>query len=131
MLPRKKGITVALDITLNERLINEGICRELVNKIQTLRKDSGLQVTDKIILKIQKDNIIEKAIFESLKNYVFLKRKPLQAENLEFADSIEDGVEIQFDINSKLYLTKIRVDMKLQDFDKDLKHFKSLIEGKN
>ena len=104
LVASEKGITVALDITLNERLINEGICRELVNKIQTLRKDSGLQVTDKIILKIQKDIIIEKAIFEN-QNYIL---NETLAENLEFVDSIEDGVEIQFDnINSKLYLTKI------------------------
>ena len=104
LVASEKEITVALDITLNERLINEGICRELVNKIQTLRKDSGLQVTDKIILKIQKDNIIEKAIFEN-QNYIL---NETLAENLEFVDSIEDGVEIQFDnINSKLYLTKI------------------------
>ena len=104
LVASEKGITVALDITLNERLINEGICRELVNKIQTLRKDSGLQVTDKIILKIQKDNIIEKAIFEN-QNYIL---NETLAESLEFVDSIEDGVEIQFDnINSKLYLTKI------------------------
>ena len=104
LVASEKGITVALDITLNERLINEGICRELVNKIQTLRKDSGLQVTDKIILKIQKDNIIEKAIFEN-QNYIL---NETLAENLEFVDWIEDGVEIQFDnINSKLYLTKI------------------------
>ena len=104
LVASEKGITVALDITLNEGLINEGICRELVNKIQTLRKDSGLQVTDKIILKIQKDNIIEKAIFEN-QNYIL---NETLAENLEFVDSIEDGVEIQFDnINSKLYLTKI------------------------
>ena len=104
LVASEKGITVALDIKLNERLINEGICRELVNKIQTLRKDSGLQVTDKIILKIQKDNIIEKAIFEN-QNYIL---NETLAESLEFVDSIEDGVEIQFDnINSKLYLTKI------------------------
>ncbi|MBL6647614.1 MAG: isoleucine--tRNA ligase [Flavobacteriaceae bacterium] len=104
LVASEKGITVALDIKLNEHLINEGICRELVNKIQTLRKDSGLQVTDKIILKIQKHNIIEKAIFEN-QNYIL---NETLAASLEFVDSIEDGVEIQFDnINSKLYLTKI------------------------
>ncbi|MFL2636645.1 MAG: isoleucine--tRNA ligase [Flavobacteriaceae bacterium] len=104
LVASEKGITVALDIKLNEHLINEGICRELVNKIQTLRKDSGLQVTDKIILKIQKDNIIEKAIFEN-QNYIL---NETLAASLEFVDSIKDGVEIQFDnINSKLYLTKI------------------------
>ena len=104
LVASEKGITVALDITLNESLINEGICRELVNKIQTLRKDSGLQVTDKIILKIQKDNIIEKAIFEN-QNYIL---NETLAESLEFVDLIINGVEIKFDnINSKLDLTKI------------------------
>ena len=69
-----------------------------------MRKDSGLQVTDKIILKIQKDNIIEKAIFEN-QNYILSETL---AEKLEFSDSLDNGIEIKFDnINSKLHLTKI------------------------
>ena len=104
LVASEKGITVALDIQLDQKLINEGICRELINKIQNLRKDSGLQVTDKIYLKIQKDIILEKAIFEN-QNYILSETL---AEKLEFSDSLDNGVEIKFDnINSKLYLTKI------------------------
>ena len=104
LVASENSITVALDIQLNEKLINEGICRELVNKIQTLRKDSGLKVTDKINLKFQKDIILEKAIFEN-QNYILSETL---AENLEFLDSLNNGIEIKFDnINSKLHLTKI------------------------
>ena len=104
LVASEKGITVALDIKLDQKLINEGICRELINKIQNLRKDSGLQVTDKIYLKIQKDIILEKAIFEN-QNYILSETL---AEKLEFLDSLDNGIEIKFDnINSKLHLTKI------------------------
>ena len=104
LVASEKGITVALDIHLDQKLINEGICRELINKIQNLRKDSGLQVTDKIYLKIQKDIILEKAIFEN-QNYILSETL---AEKLEFSDSLDNGIEIKFDnINSKLHLTKI------------------------
>jgi len=89
---------------LNDTLINEGICRELVNRIQTLRKESGLLVTDKINLKIKKDIILEKAIFEN-QNYILTETL---AENLIVLDNFDDGVELKFDnIDSKLYLTKI------------------------
>ena len=55
-------ITVALDTTLTDELVNEGIAREFVNRIQNLRKDSGFDVTDKIKLQIQKHNAINNAI---------------------------------------------------------------------
>ena len=104
LVASENGVTVALDIQLNDTLINEGICRELVNRIQTLRKESGLLVTDKINLKIKKDIILEKAIFEN-QNYILTETL---AENLIVLDDFEDGVELKFDnIDSKLYLTKI------------------------
>lgn len=55
-------LTVALDITITEKLRDEGIARELVNRIQNMRKDSGLDVTDQINLTIEKHPGIEKAI---------------------------------------------------------------------
>ena len=104
LVASENGVTVALDIQLNDSLINEGICRELVNRIQTLRKESGLLVTDKINLKIKKDIILEKAIFEN-QNYILTETL---AENLIVLDNFDDGVELKFDnIDSKLYLTKI------------------------
>ena len=48
-----KGLTVALDTTLTEELLQEGWCREIVNKVQNLRKKSGLEVSDRIELDIQ------------------------------------------------------------------------------
>jgi isoleucyl-tRNA synthetase len=104
LVASESGVTVALDVQLNDTLINEGICRELVNRIQTLRKESGLLVTDKINLKIKKDIILEKAIFEN-QNYILTETL---AENLIILENLDDGVELKFDnIDSKLYLTKI------------------------
>ncbi len=103
LVASESNITVALDIQLNEELKNEGIARELVNRIQNHRKEIGLLVTDKIILKIQKDNIIEKAIFE---NRDYIVNETL-AVSLILEDFLSDGVEIKFDdINTKLSIHK-------------------------
>ncbi|NQX91463.1 MAG: isoleucine--tRNA ligase, partial [Flavobacteriales bacterium] len=56
------GITVALDTQLSEELLQEGIAREMVNRIQNIRKDSGLEVTDKIALYIAKHEAITEAV---------------------------------------------------------------------
>jgi len=103
LVASENNITVALDIQLNEALINEGICRELINRIQNLRKETGLLVTDKINLKIQSNNLIEKAIFEN-RNYLL---NETLAENLEIIDVLNEGLEVRFDnINTKLSITK-------------------------
>jgi isoleucyl-tRNA synthetase len=59
------GLTVALDITISEELKSEGIARELVNRVQNLRKDSGLEVTDKIRLTIECASEIQVAIAQN------------------------------------------------------------------
>ncbi|NCF31503.1 MAG: hypothetical protein GWP29_06455, partial [Bacteroidetes bacterium] len=56
------GLTVALDISLTEDLINEGIARELVNRIQNIRKDAGLEVTDKIDISFLADDDLKERI---------------------------------------------------------------------
>lgn len=71
------GITVALDITLSEELKNEGIARELINRVQNLRKDSGLEVTDKIILSIETSDAIQAAIAA---NQAYVASEVLAAE---------------------------------------------------
>ncbi len=63
------NITVALDITITDELRSEGIARELVNRVQNLRKDSGLEVTDKILLKVDTSAMIQEAILAN-KQYV-------------------------------------------------------------
>ena len=62
-------ITVALDITLTDTLRDEGLARELVNRIQNLRKESGLAVTDRILVKIQQNDGLNTAIQNNL-NYI-------------------------------------------------------------
>ncbi len=97
------GLTVALDVTITTALKKEGIARELVNRIQNLRKDSGLEVTDKIQVKIQKDGAVEQAVLDNL-NYV--KNETL-ATTLHFEEILEQGMEVAFDeINTKLYIEK-------------------------
>lgn len=56
------NLTVALDVTISDDLRSEGIARELVNRVQNLRKDSGLEVTDRIVLKIDTSDEIKSAI---------------------------------------------------------------------
>ena len=62
-------ITLALDVTLSDELREEGIARELVNRIQNIRKDSGFEVTDKILLTIKSDDRINNAVKNNL-NYI-------------------------------------------------------------
>jgi len=69
LVANNKGVTVALDITMSEALIEEGIARELINRIQNIRKDSGLEVTDRIRLSIAKHEKIDAAI-ASNKSYI-------------------------------------------------------------
>ncbi len=62
-------ITVALDVTLSPALKEEGLARELVNRIQNIRKESGLALTDKILVKIQQNDALDTAIQNNL-NYI-------------------------------------------------------------
>jgi isoleucyl-tRNA synthetase len=97
------AITVALDVTITEELRKEGIARELVNRIQNLRKDSGFEVTDKIDVKLQKDGFVEKAVAD---NMTYIKTETLTAQ-LYFEDHLEEGTEIAFDqVNTKLIIQK-------------------------
>ncbi len=59
-------LTVALDINLSEELKNEGLAREVVNRIQNMRKDAGFEVTDKILVKIQQNSDLDNAIKNNL-----------------------------------------------------------------
>ncbi len=65
LVSTESGLTVALDITISEELKSEGIARELVNRVQNLRKDSGLEVTDKIRLTIECASEIQAAIAQN------------------------------------------------------------------
>ncbi|MFT5970983.1 MAG: isoleucyl-tRNA synthetase, partial [Flavobacteriales bacterium] len=88
------NVTVALDVTMTEALQEEGIARELVNRIQNIRKDKGFEVTDSIRLVVGKQKFIDKAI-ESNKNYIC---NETLAKELEMVEGIvEDGTAVVFD----------------------------------
>jgi isoleucyl-tRNA synthetase len=97
------GITVALDITISAELKQEGIARELVNRIQNIRKDSGFEVTDKIKVQIQHHAELEPAI---KKNEEYIKSETLTKELL-FVEEVQNGIEIEFDdIKTKILISK-------------------------
>ncbi len=103
LVANANGITVALDITISPELKQEGIARELVNRIQNIRKDSGFEVTDKIKVQLQKNNELENAV---AKNRVYIMTETLSNE-LTFSDTIINGIEIAFDeIETKIIITK-------------------------
>jgi len=87
------GITVALDIKLNEKLIEEGIARELINRIQNLRKDVGLEVTDKIILYLTPHKSLNSAVNNNLE---YIKTETL-TEKIYIQDEVIEGVLVEFD----------------------------------
>jgi isoleucyl-tRNA synthetase len=103
LVANANGITVALDITISDDLRKEGIARELVNRIQNIRKDSGFEVTDKIVVKMLKNPQIEEAVAV---NSEYIKSETL-TETLLFEDKIENGIEIEFDeIKTSILISK-------------------------
>ncbi len=85
--------TVALDITINDELRNEGIAREIVNRIQNIRKDNGLSVTDKIQVEMDSDAAIDAAV---LSNKKYIMDETLATE-ITFVKNIQNGTKIEFD----------------------------------
>jgi isoleucyl-tRNA synthetase len=104
LVANQGGLTVALDVTITDELRKEGNARELINRVQNLRKESGLDVTDKIKLVIQKNDILERSI---LANEQYIKTETLTNE-LVFEDYLEKGTEIAFDdVNTKILIEKM------------------------
>ncbi|MFT6184345.1 MAG: isoleucyl-tRNA synthetase [Flavobacteriales bacterium] len=87
------GISVALDITISESLKEEGIAREIVNRIQNFRKDSGLEVTDRIALFIKRNADVRDAVQNNLE---YICQETL-AGKMEWVDTLENGHLIEVD----------------------------------
>jgi len=103
LVANEGALTVALDVTISPELKKEGIARELINRIQNLRKDSGFEVTDKIEVTLQKDVQVVDAVEV---NEDYIKSETL-TNKIEIIDHLEDGIEIAFDdVNTKLYIKK-------------------------
>ena len=85
-------LTIALDITITEELKNEGIARELINRIQNLRKDSNFEVTDKINIEI----VTKDEIAASVAKFGEYIASQTLAMNIKLVDSMEGGKEIEW-----------------------------------
>ena len=91
LMGNEGNLTVALDITLTDELKNEGMARELVNRIQNIRKKSGLEITDRITVDIQPNEAATKAV-EAFGDYI---ARQVLADAIRLADN--DGQEVEFD----------------------------------
>ncbi len=89
------AITVALDINLSESLKNEGLARELVNRIQNIRKDKGFEVTDKILVKIQQNSNLDNAIKNNL-SYICSETL---TDNLQFVQDLSAGEAVTIEVD--------------------------------
>jgi isoleucyl-tRNA synthetase len=87
----KGNLTVALDISLSEALLNEGNARELVNRVQNIRKEANFELTDKILLQIV-DNPNMKDSINEFSAYIC---REILATQIDWVDSLEEGVDIE------------------------------------
>ncbi|MEG2181166.1 MAG: class I tRNA ligase family protein, partial [Bacteroidales bacterium] len=86
-------LTVALDITISDELRKEGIARELVNRIQNIRKSSGFEITDKIDVKISRNEQTDAAV-EEFKQYI---ASQVLATSVELGEVAADAAELEMD----------------------------------
>ncbi len=96
-------LTVALDVTVTEALRREGIARELVNRIQNIRKSSGLEITDKIKITLSKNQQTDDAVNE-YKDYIC---NQVLGTSLTLTDEVENGMELNFD-DFSLYVSVVK-----------------------
>ena len=103
LVANQGAVTVALDVTITAALKAEGIARELVNRIQNLRKDSGFEVTDVIDVFILNNEFMDKAVQNNLE---YIKTETL-THTLHTVNALENGIVVNFDaITTKLLIKK-------------------------
>ncbi len=91
LVANEGNLTVALEVELTDELLKEGMARELINRIQNLRKESGLEITDRICVAIAPNQQVADAV-ESFGDYI---KTQVLADSIEIADN--DGTETEFD----------------------------------
>ena len=104
LVANANGLTVALDVTISPELKKEGIARELINRIQNLRKDQKFEVIDAIEISFTTNEIIEEAVKQ---NKDYIKTETL-AKEIVFKKELNEGVAIEFDdIKAEIFIKKI------------------------
>lgn len=91
-------LTVALDVTITEPLREEGIARELVNRIQNIRKDKGFDVTDRISVKIKDNGLVARSVNNNL-NYICSE---ILASSLNLVDDLDESDSILIEVDDSL-----------------------------
>ncbi|MET0242108.1 MAG: DUF5915 domain-containing protein, partial [Flavitalea sp.] len=103
IVANKGLLTVALDVTLTEELVSEGNARELVNRIQKIRKDSDFELTDRIVVKLTGHDALN-ASLARFNSYICAE---ILADNIEVVPDLQDGTQIEVnDISLKVFVTK-------------------------
>ena len=106
LVASEDGLTIALDINLTEELKQEGIAREFINKIQNIRKESNFEVTDRVVLKIQKHDFYNQAVV----NFIEYISNQTLASELVMVDQLEENnshqVEIDTDVEARIQVVR-------------------------
>jgi isoleucyl-tRNA synthetase len=98
------NLTVALDIIITDSLKKEGLSRELINRVQNLRKELNFEVTDRITVSLQSHNLIADAVEEN-KEYICAE---ILAEDLNLLDNIDNGNKIVIDdVELQILITQL------------------------
>ena len=97
----KGGLTVAVDIVISDELKKEGNAREFINKVQNIRKESGFELTDRIIVFVQENGLIQSSL-NQFKDYICAE---ILADSLEFSPVLTDGMEIE--VNDAVLTVKV------------------------
>jgi isoleucyl-tRNA synthetase len=105
LVASENGLTVALDIVINDELRKEGIARDVVNRVQNLRKDMGLEVQDKIKITIQKkDELIDGALLANME-YICSET---QAFSMDLSDKVSGGKAIEMDDHEMILKIEVK-----------------------
>ena len=91
LVANEGNLTVALEVELTEALIQEGMARELINRVQNIRKESGFEITDRINITLESHDVMNKAV-EAFGDYI---KAQVLADSITIADN--NGVESEFD----------------------------------
>lgn len=94
-------LTVALDITVTDELYREGVARELINRIQNIRKANGYEITDKINIEVEKHDKIN----DSVKEYSNYIASQTLANSITLVEGLNNATELEFDD----YIVRVRV----------------------
>lgn len=97
------NVTVALDVTVTPELKNEGMARELINRIQNIRKSSDFEITDKVRVELTRNADVEAAL-EVYKDYIAAQ---VLANEIVVVDSLEGDGVVELDVDGDKFLARV------------------------